>query len=330
MTARVVVIVPAFNEERTVGRVVRGALDVLPAAGMEGRVVVVDDGSTDRTADVAREAGAEVISLGANHGVGQAFRTGLDRSLRLGADYVLNMDADGQFDPASIPALLDPLLKGEADVALGSRFADPRLVPEMPRVKRWGNRWMSRIISHIAGQRFHDVSCGFRAYTREAALRLNLWGAFTYTQEAILDMAVKGMRIREVPIRVRGVREFGTSRVASNLWRYGWRTLKIILATFRDYWPLQFFGWIGTALVMPGVLLWCFLLWHRVRSGGFHPHIWTGFVGAAFVASGALVWLLGIMAEMLKRIRLNQEEILFHLRSSGYRGRDPADTHRES
>ncbi|HIE10799.1 MAG TPA: glycosyltransferase family 2 protein [Kiritimatiellae bacterium] len=324
MTAHVVVIVPAFNEERTVGQVVRGVRDVLTAAGLEGRVVVVDDGSTDRTAEVARRAGAQVISLGANHGVGQAFRVGLEQALRLGAGYVVNMDADGQFDPASMLALLEPLRKGEADVALGSRFADPRLAPEMPRMKRWGNRWMSRIISHIAGRRFHDVSCGFRAYTRQAALRLNLWGRFTYTQEAILDMVVKGMRIREIPIRVRGVREFGTSRVASNLWRYGCRSLRIILATFRDYWPLQFFGWIGAALTIPGVISWCFLLWHRVRSGSFHPHIWAGFVGATLVAAGALVGLLGITAQMLKRIRLNQEEILFHLRTRSYQGKRAA------
>ncbi len=317
--ARVTVIIPALDEERTVGRVVAGALTALDSGRFDTRVVVVDDGSSDGTAEAARRAGAEVISLGSNRGVGHAFRVGLDAALAGGADFVVNMDADGQFDPASIPTLLDPLLKGEADVALGSRFADPRLVPEMPRVKRWGNRWMSRIISHIAGQHFHDVSCGFRAYSREAALRLNLWGSFTYTQESILDMVVKGMRVVEVPVQVRGEREFGESRVASNVWKYGFRALKIILHTFRDYWPLQFFGWMATFCIAPGLVLLAFLLWHRLVSGAFHPHIWAGFVGATLIGLGLLILLLGVTADMLKRIRLNQEQTLFFLRSDHYR-----------
>lgn len=324
MSALVVVVIPAFNEEKTVGSVVRGAVESLAATGLEPQVVVVDDGSADRTAEIARAAGAEVLSLGVNRGVGLAFRVGLERALARGADYVVNMDADGQFDPADIPLLLEPLLRGEADVALGSRFADPRLVPEMPVIKRWGNRGMSWIISFIARQRFFDVSCGFRAYTREAALRLNLWGTFTYTQEAILDMVVKGMRIREVPVAVRGVRQFGESRVASDLWRYARRTLRIILATFRDYWPLQFFGWVSAVVAAPGVGLWAFLLWHRLRTGSFHPHIWAGFVGASFVGLAALLFFLGVMAEMLKRIRLNQEEMIYHLRVQHYRSAVPS------
>jgi glycosyltransferase involved in cell wall biosynthesis len=192
---RVTVIIPALNEEATVAGVVRGCLEALPPDRFDVSVLVVDDGSTDRTADVAREAGAVVVSHPSNMGVGRAFQTGLDRALAGGPDLIVSIDADGQFDPEDIPALIAPIEAGRSDVALASRFKDPEFVPEMPRIKKWGNRWMTHLISAISQRCFTDVSCGFRAYNREAALRLNLWGEFTYTHESILEMVVKEMRV---------------------------------------------------------------------------------------------------------------------------------------
>jgi hypothetical protein len=113
-------------------------------------------------------------------------------------------------------------------------------------------------------------------------------------------------------MKIRGVRAVGRSRVASNLWRYGFRTATIILRTFRDFWPLHFFGWISMGLAVPGAGLLVFLLVHRVRSGRFFPHIWSGFTGAGLIAFGGVVFVTGLVAEMLKRIRLNQEAILYY------------------
>ena len=120
----------------------------------------------------------------------------------------------------------------------------------MPAVKRWGNRAMSSLISRLAGQEFHDVSCGMRCYSRRAALQLHLVGRFTYTQEVVLNLAFKGLRIAEVPVRVRGEREFGESRVAGNLWRYALRSAQIIFRAYRDYHPLRFFGGLAAALLV--------------------------------------------------------------------------------
>ena len=121
----------------------------------------------------------------------------------------------------------------------------------MPRIKLWGNRMMSRLISRLAGQTFHDVSCGMRCYSRRAALHLHLLGRFTYTQEVFLNLAFKQMRIVEVPIKVRGEREYGRSRVAGSLWRYALRTAQIIFRCYRDYHPLRFFGGAALLLMLP-------------------------------------------------------------------------------
>jgi hypothetical protein len=126
------------------------------------------------------------------------------------------------------------------------------------------------------------------------------------------------MRIEEVPLRIRGQREHGQSRVASNLVRYGYKTLKIILHTYRDFWPMYFFGWLSMFFLVPGLLLLGFLVYHRLTSGSFSPHIWAGFSGASLFAFGFLILVTGLMGEMLKRIRLNQEALLYYQRRREY------------
>jgi glycosyltransferase involved in cell wall biosynthesis len=310
----IAIIIPALNEAATIADVVGGAIAMLARESFSGRVYVVDDGSDDRTAELARAAGATVISHAVNMGVGRAFRSGLAEALRSGADIVVNIDADGQFDPARIPDLVAPILNGRADFTSASRFKDPELVPNMPKAKLIGNLLMSRLISRIAGKRYYDVSCGFRAYNREAALHLNLWGAFTYTQESILDLVIKGLRIEEVPMKIRGVRGSGKSKVASNLWAYGFKALKIILHTYRDYWPSRFFGWLSLPFLATGAGLVVFLFIHRFASGHFSPHIWAGFTGGGLFGLGVLILLTGLAGETLKRIRLNQEMLLYYHR----------------
>jgi len=310
---KLVVQLPALNEEKSIERV----LDSIPLeiSGVDEVVkLVVDDGSTDRTAELARAKGAVVVSHVRNRGVGAAFRTGLAKATDLGADIIVTIDADGQFNTADIPKLIDPILKGEADFVTASRFLDPALVPEMPAAKRWGNDFMARWVSAITHKCFKDVSCGFRAYSRNAYLRLNLLGNFTYTHEVFLTLAFADVPIQEIPVVVRGVREHGKSRVASNLFRYGWRTASIILKTYRDYRPLKFFSKIAAVLGGLGILFLLFLLSVKLRTGGFFPHKWAGFAGAAFLGAGGAVFLVGVVAEMLDRIRASADEALFRIR----------------
>lgn len=307
---RLVVIVPALDEERTVGDVVRNVPRDLPGIGRVD-VLVVDDGSSDHTAEVARQAGAQVVCHENRRGVGAAFATGIEAALRRGADYLVNIDADGQFDPADIPKLLAPLLRDKADFVTCTRFAVSDYEPEMPRLKRWGNRMMCRIINWIIWNAdFTDVSCGFRAYTREAALHLNLFGQFTYTQETFINLAAKGVRMAEVPLRVRGEREHGTSRMASSLWRYAVNSLLIILRSMRDVRPLKFFGLIAAVLMMLGLVVGLFVSGWWLATGQTSPFRMLIVISGTLLMLGFVVGVLALLADMIGRSRRIQEQIL--------------------
>jgi hypothetical protein len=194
----------------------------------------------------------------------------------------------------------------------------------MPVLKRWGNRMMARLVSRLVGQTFHDVSCGMRAYSRKAALSLHPFGRFTYTQEVFLNLAFKQLRIIEVPISVRGVREHGESRVASNLWLYGLRTSGIIFRCYRDYKPMLFFGSIAAATFLLALSLGGFLLFHYVTTGAFSPHKWAGFAAVTSAALGTILLVIGIIGDMLNRHRIYLEELLYRARdrSTDRRPRD--------
>ena len=309
-----VVVIPCLNEENTVGSVIAGVPRDIE--GLDGvRIFVLDDGSTDATAERAREAGAEVVSHASNQGLGATFRDAVHVALSSQAEVMVHIDGDGQFDPADIPKLVGPVVRREADMVTASRFLDRDLMPAMPLVKRWGNRGVAFIVRLLSGKSFRDVSCGFRAFSRESLLRMNLFGSFTYTQESFLDLIFKGLTILEVPVKVRGVREFGTSRVAASIPRYAFQSLKIMLRAFISYKPFRFFFAISATCLAIGLALLAFLTWHFLRTGKFSPHIWAGFVGGSFCFVGVSTLVTGLVGDMLVRIRLNQENMLYYMKS---------------
>jgi glycosyltransferase involved in cell wall biosynthesis len=310
-----VVFIPAWNEEQNLPAVLDELKRELPGAD----VLVVDDGSTDATARLARQAGAHVVSHPENRGVGAAFATGIDAALKLGADVIVNMDSDGQFNPADIPALVRPILDDGYGFVTCTRFGNPEYVPQMPRIKKWGNRMMCRLVNWVIwNARFTDVSCGFRAYTRDTALRLNLFGDFTYTQETFIDLAAKNVRMTEVPLRVRGVREHGQSRVARSLWKYARETLPIILRAMRDTRPLKFFGLLALGFFALGFLQAAFVSAWWLATG--HTSPWTSMVtiGAACLIVSVLVGTMALIADQLGRVKQIQSEMLTRLREDQY------------
>jgi glycosyltransferase involved in cell wall biosynthesis len=317
---RLLVVIPALNEAPTIASVIGAIPRQIPGV-CEIDVVVVDDGSSDATAQEAERAGARVLRHSTPRGVGAAFHTALGHGIEHGADLIASIDADGQFDPADLPALIEPVVSGRADFVTGSRFVDPALVPEMPALKLWGNRVLSRLISRLAGQTLHDVSCGMRCFGRRAALGLHPMGRFTYTQEVLLNLAFQQLRLQEVPIRVRGEREFGESRVASSLWRYALRSSGIILRCYRDYFPMRFFGGLAALLAIPGLGLLGFLGAHYLWTGAFSPYKWTGFAGATLAALSLVLLHMAVIGDMLNRHRRYLEELLYRERE---RARPPA------
>ena len=198
----------------------------------------------------------------------------------------------------------------------GNRFS--KGMPEnMPKTKYWGNKQMSRLISIISKQKFVDVSCGFRAYNREALLRLNLFGTFTYTQETILDMVYKGLRVVEFPIDIKYFKE-RKSRVAGNILNYTFRTSKIILKTLRDYKPMLFFGGIGFISMLIGLLFEILMFTHYFLTGFFTPFKFLGFIGLGFLVFGLLLVIVGLLAGMFNRVRMTQERTLYELKKQEY------------
>jgi glycosyltransferase involved in cell wall biosynthesis len=316
----VVVMMPALNEEKTIGEVIeRVPRDIGVPADI--KVLVVDDGSEDRTSELARERGAIVIRHPRRRGLGRSFAVGLERALEEGADIVVNIDADGQFDAARITDLVRPILEDEADFVTASRFASPEIVPDMPVIKKWGNRQMSHLVNFVTGTTdLTDVSCGFRAYNLRAALHVHLSGHFTHTHETIIDLADKGLRLTEVPMKVRGVREHGKSRMAAFVPRYAMRAGVTILRTLCRTRPLVFFGGLGGLIVGLGVLqgMVVFVNWwltHRT-----HPFQSLLLGASLFITLGFLVFVLGFIADMMNRAIGVSEKLLFFHKLEQYRG----------
>jgi glycosyltransferase involved in cell wall biosynthesis len=315
---KLVVTIPAHNEDPTIGRVVRGVPRDIDGID-EVEVIVVNDGSTDRTFEEAEAAGATVVSVTGRPGLGSIFRIGMDRAMRAGADLICNIDGDGQFEPADIRRLVAPLLDDEADFVTCSRFANPSVYPDMPPIKFHGNRWVTQIINFVCGgTKYTDVSCGFRAFNREAAYRMTLFGKYTYTHECFVDLYSKGCRIVEVPIKIRGVREHGESRIAKSLWKYGTNSLETIVRAGRDIQPLKFFGSFALLLFTPGVLLALFVSIYYLVQGRTTP--WTSLIGVSgtLLTLGVILGALALLADMIGRHRRITEELLYLTRKRLY------------
>ena len=312
---KLIIYMPALNEEGGISEVIKSLPKKIEGVD-EVKILVVDDGSTDSTAKIAKESGADVVTHTVNKGVGRAFQSAVQYALENGGDILVSIDADRQFNSDQIPHIIKPILNKEADMVTGNRFESG--IPEnMPKSKYWGNEQMSKLISLISGQRFRDVSCGFRAYSREALLRLNLIGAFTYTQESILDMVFKGLRVVEFPVDVIYFKD-RKSRVANSVIKYAFRTLNIILSTLRDYKPMVFFGGMGGILLGMGAILEIFLFTYYFIQDTYYPYKTIGFIGFGFLIFGLLLVIVGLLANMFNRVRINQEKILYELKKERY------------
>jgi len=311
---KLLIALPCYNEEEKIGEVLRS----IPTAyeGIEQvRVLVVDDGSGDNTAQIALEAGTTVIRHKQNKGLGQAFRSAVDFAIDFGYDLMVNMDGDGQFDPGDIVHLIAPILRQEADFVTGSRFLAGKRIPHMPAIKRWGNARMNSLISRLCSQRLSDVSCGFRAYSRDTLLKINFYGRFTYTQESFINFHFNNLTIREVPISVTYFPE-RKSHVSGNLLHYLKKTSGIILSLTRDYYPMKFFGMIGLIFLAPALVFGLMFLIHYLTVGYFSGYLFAGLISAFCLLISILMFSFGVAMESMVRINRNENHILYQVRKN--------------
>jgi glycosyltransferase involved in cell wall biosynthesis len=297
--------IPCYNEEETLPATLADLPREVP--GFE-RVewLVIDDGSADRTSEVAREHGVDhVVRVPENRGLANAFLFGLDTCLRLGADVIVNTDADNQYQGSCIPDLVAPVVKCEADMVVGERpiEAVDDFSPMKKRLQRAGS-WVVRKLSATA---VRDAASGFRAFDREAAMRLHVFGKFSYTMETIVQAGWEGLRVVSVPIRVNGkTRE---SRLVKSIPQYIWRSGSTIVRTFALYKPFRFFfitGLIPFVLSIILALRWFYLQEFTDDVASRVPSLLTA---AVFVIITIQVWIVGFLADLLSANRRTLFEV---------------------
>jgi glycosyltransferase involved in cell wall biosynthesis len=304
-----------LNEEKTIGEL----LDRIPKQieGIDEIVkMVVDDGSTDDTAKIAKEHGAIVFSNAEQKRLAHSFQFAINKALELGADIAVNIDGDLQFKPEEIPNLVKPILEDKADFVAGNRFSQER--PKgMSAGKYYGNKLGAYVISRLAQNKFQDVTCGFRAYSREAMLNMNINSRYTYTQESFQLMANKKLNIVQIPVSIKYY-EGRESRVVGSIMNFITISGFNILRAFRDFAPIKFFGWLGLLPFILGMMCIIFIGVHWLRTGLFTPYKFVGFAGIYLVTFGLVVALFAVLSDMLGRMLNNQEKILYFEKKNFY------------
>lgn len=313
---KLVVFSICLNEEKTIGEL----LDRIPKKieGIDEIVkVVVDDGSTDDTAKIAGEKGAKVFSNFQQKRLAYSFQLAVDKVLDMGADIAVNIDGDLQFMPEEIPMLVKPILDGKADFVAANRFNDSERPEHMPVGKYIGNKIGAYIVSKLSNMKFSDVTCGFRAYNRDALLSMNINNKFTYTQEAFQILASKNFNIVQVPVTIKYFKG-RKSRVVSSVFTYVFTSGFNIVRVFKDFAPMKFFGILGAIPAFVGFICLAFVSAHWLNTGFFTPYKFVGFTGLYLFSLGVVILLFGALSDMLGRILNNQEKILYYTKRNLY------------
>jgi glycosyltransferase involved in cell wall biosynthesis len=306
---KLIVQIPCYNEETTLPAVIASIPREIDGID-QVEVLVVDDGSTDRTAAVARLSGANhVVRHRANRGLADAFQTGLDACLKLGADIIVNTDGDNQYPQADIPRLIEPILKGRADVVVGDR--QPSKIPHFSRHKKLLQALGSWTVRFLSGTNVPDAPSGFRAYSREAAMRLNVVTKYTYTIETLIQAGIQRTAIASVPISVKETKR--QSRLAKSLWSYVKQSAATIVRTYAMYQPLKVFFYIGIALSLLGLLGSArFLYYYFSGDGG--GHVQSLILSAVLLIVGFQIMLIGLLADLIAANRKLLENTLYRVK----------------
>ena len=261
--------------------------------------LVIDDGSDDNTAEVALAGGVDyVVRFSHNQGLASAFQAGVDACLKLGADVIVNTDADNQYDASAIPALVKPILDGEADVVVGDR--DTKNVKEFSWLKRRLQTFGTKVVQNFSGVPVTDATSGFRAFDREAAMQINLVSKFTYTIESLIQVNEASLALTNTPVKrndsVRPSRLFGST------WKYIRRNAWTMIRIYLQYRPLRLFMPLGIFLFVLSILSFMPWLIDNLNPPAT-PHIQSVIIGAVLFLSAVQVMLYGVIADSIYSVR---------------------------
>lgn len=308
---KLIIQIPCFNEEQTLGSALADLPREMPGIDTV-EWLVVNDGSTDRTIEIARENGVDhIVDLPRNQGLAKGFMAGIQEALRAGADIIVNTDADNQYDARDIVKLVEPILEHRADMVVGARPINE--IEHFSWVKKRLQRLGSWVVRVTSGTTVDDAPSGFRAISREAALRLNVFNDYTYTLETIIQAGQEGMDVISVPVRVNG--ETRPSRLVRSIRSYVQRSVLTILRIFMIYRPLRFFLILGAVPFSLGFLLglrWMAYWWLFPEPG--RTHLPSLILAAVLLLGGFQLWILGFIADLISVNRQLLEKVQYRLR----------------
>lgn len=303
--------IPCLNERDHLGATVADLPRRIP--GVDSiEVLVVDDGSDDGTAELAEQLGVHhVLRFPVNRGLAAAYSAGLDACLRLGADVVVNTDADNQYRGADIARLVAPILAGRAEIVVGDRRTDT--IAHFSPLKRLLQRWGSRVVRRASGTDVRDSTSGFRAISRKAAATLFVHNRFTYTLETIIQAGQAGLAIENVAVETNP--QTRASRLFRSMGGYVGRNGAVIVRSYSMYWPVQTFGFFAALLLLLGLGLGVrFLYYFAVRYPEESGHTESLLVGVGAMILAFLVGLMAILGDLIAANRRLTEQVLIHVR----------------
>ncbi len=291
---KLIIQIPCFNEQTTLPVTLSALPRRVPGVDVV-EWLVIDDGSRDRTAEVAREHGVDhVVRFPRHRGLASAFVAGLEAALKAGADVIVNTDADNQYNAEDIPKLVTPILEGEAEIVVGTRpiAATRHFSPTKRLLQRFGS-WITRVISQTE---VRDAPSGFRAFSREAAMKIHVFNEYSYTIETIIQAGQKGMAIVSVPIRTN--EDLRPSRLVKSLGSYIGRQVLTMFRIFVTYRPFRFFAANGLVIFFVGLLISLRFVYFYVTQGG-QGKIQSLILAALLMGTGFFLGVVGIIADLI-------------------------------
>ncbi|MEO1594696.1 MAG: glycosyltransferase family 2 protein [Pseudomonadota bacterium] len=306
---KLIVQIPCYNEAENIADVI-AAIPRDIAGVDEVAVMIIDDGSTDDTVSVARDAGADIIHRNRrNLGLARTFRAGIDRALREGADIIVNTDGDGQYPGRFIPALIEPIVKHEADITIGDR--QTHKVAQFSPLKKLLQRYGSALVARLSDLDVPDAVSGFRAFSRDAAFDLNIVSSFSYTIESLIQAGRKQYAVTSVPIEVNEVTR--PSRLFRSIHQFLARSGSTMFRMYAMYKPLRLYAYIGTVLMLLGAVpVVRFIIYYLLGDGS--GKIQSLIVGTVLLILGGLAILFGMLADLISFNRQLSEMTLERVR----------------